>query len=55
MKKLFASETTVVSNDGKVDRWSVTNSATRREHDRLCDRRLDGGEIGHEGLLQAAS
>src|SRR5262245_11860344 len=29
MKKLFASVETVVSNDGKVERGSVTNSATR--------------------------
>src|SRR5262245_6883979 len=28
-KKLFASVDTVVSNEGKLDRWSVTNSATR--------------------------
>src|SRR3954454_22187105 len=29
MKKLFRSDTTVVSNDGNVDRWSLTNGATR--------------------------
>src|SRR5262249_34703007 len=29
MKKLFASVDTVVSKDGNVERWSVTNSATR--------------------------
>src|SRR4051812_11054154 len=28
-KKLFASDTTVVSKDGNVDRWSLTNGATR--------------------------